>query len=252
MAALTIEYVRSKSASKLSGLLPVVAAATSALIDRCYARGVPIVITQGLRTIAEQDALYAQGRTKPGKIVTNARGGYSYHNFGVAIDFALLLPDGKSVSWDMARDGDGDKIADWNEVVAVAKELGFAWGGDWTSFKDYPHFEMTFGLTTAQYRAGKRPTQAQIDAAYARIKETEGDDAMTAEEKAKMDALEKRLAALENSAKMAAVPAWALTACENAKRAGVLDTTANGSYDFYRMVTILDRAGIFNNLKGAK
>ncbi|WP_305953442.1 M15 family metallopeptidase [Paenibacillus sp. P32E] len=68
-----------------------------------------IVITQGLRTIAEQDALYAQGRTKPGQIVTNARGRTSYHNFGLAVDFALLLPNGSSVSWDTARDGDGDK-----------------------------------------------------------------------------------------------------------------------------------------------
>lgn len=68
----------------------------------------------------------------------------------------------------------------------------------------------------------------------------------------RQNARNSRLAALENSAKMAAVPAWALTACENAKRAGVLDTTANGSYDFYRMVTILDRAGIFKNLKEAK
>lgn len=247
---LTIEYVRSKSASRLSGLIPVVATAAVALIDRCYARGVSVIITQGLRTFAEQNALYAQGRNgNPGRIVTNARGGYSYHNFGVAIDFALLLPDGKSVSWDMARDGDGDRNADWNEVVAVAKELGFAWGGDWTSFKDYPHFEMTFGLSTAQYRAGKRPTQAQIDAAYARIKETEGNDAMTAEEKAKMEALEKRLAALENNAKMASVPAWAVVACENAKRAGVLDTTADGSFDFYRMITVLDRAGIFKEAK---
>jgi len=171
---LTLEYVRSKSAAKLRGLLPVVAAAASALIDRCYARGVPIVITQGLRTIAEQDALYAQGRTKPGKIVTNARGGYSNHNFGVAIDFALLTGDGRSVSWDTRLDGDRDGVADWNEVVEEAKKLGFAWGGDWRTFKDMPHFEMTFGLSKAQYRAGKRPTQAQIDEAMARINRTKG------------------------------------------------------------------------------
>lgn len=67
----------------------------------------------------------------------------------------------------------------------------------------------------------------------------------------RQNARNSRLAALENNAKMAAVPAWALTACENAKKAGVLDTTANGSYDFYRMVTILDRAGVFK-IKEAK
>ena len=166
---LTRDQVQSKSQARLSGLLPVVRLAAERLIDRCYVRGVPIVITQGLRTIAEQDALFAQGRTKPGAKVTNARGGYSNHNFGVAIDFALLLPDGRSVSWDMKRDGDGDGRADWMEVVEEAKRLGFSWGGDWKSFVDNPHLEMTFGLTTAQYRAGKRPTQAQVDAATKRI-----------------------------------------------------------------------------------
>ncbi|MFD1268855.1 M15 family metallopeptidase [Paenibacillus motobuensis] len=261
---LTLEYVQSKSAAKLNGLLPAVRAATEALITRCFYRGVPIVITQGLRTIAEQDALYAQGRTQlelnnaglshviaqPGKSkVTNARGGYSNHNFGVAIDFALLLPDGKNVSWDMKRDGNGDRQADWAEVVEEAKKLGFAWGGDWVSFKDTPHFEMTFGLTTAQYRAGKRPTQAQIDAAFKKINETEGDNAMTPDEKAAFAALKKQVAALEKNAKMATIPTWAAVACENAKKAGLLDTTADGSYDFYRMVTIMDRAGLFK--KGA-
>ncbi|MEC0328666.1 C39 family peptidase [Paenibacillus macerans] len=77
----------------------------------------------------------------------------------------------------------------------------------------------------------------------------EGDEAMTAEEKAKVGAMEQRLAALEEKAKMAKIPAWALAACENAKKAGVLDTTADGSYDFYRMVTVLDRAGIFKEAK---
>lgn len=161
---LTLDQVRNKSSARLMGLHPVVSQAAVALIERCYNRGVPIVITQGLRTIAEQNALYAQGRTIPGVIVTNAKGGYSNHNFGMAIDFALLLPDGRSVSWDLNRDGDQDRIEDWNEVVLEAKALGFAWGGDWHSFKDFPHFEMTFGLTTAQLRAGRKPKQESMDA----------------------------------------------------------------------------------------
>lgn len=171
---LTLEYVRSKSAAKLSGLIPVVSAAASALIDRCYARGVNVIITQGLRTYAEQDALYAQGRMKPGKKVTKARGGYSNHNFGVAIDFALLLADGRSVTWDTLMDADKDSLPDWSEVVEEAKKLGFAWGGDWRSFTDMPHLEMTFGISTAEFRAGRRPTQAQIDAAMAQINRIKG------------------------------------------------------------------------------
>ena len=166
---LTLDQVKSKSAGELGNLHPVLLAGATELIRRSYARGVPILITQGMRTIAEQNALYAQGRTKKGAIVTNARGGSSYHNYGLAIDFALLLPDGKSVSWDMKRDGDGDKVADWLEVAQEAKKLGFEWGGDWSSFKDYSHLQMTFGLTTAELRAGKHPTDQQVKDALSRM-----------------------------------------------------------------------------------
>ncbi|AIQ42925.1 M15 family metallopeptidase [Paenibacillus sp. FSL R7-0297] len=166
---LTLDQVKSKSAGELGNLHPVLLAGATELIRRSYARGIPILITQGMRTIAEQNALYAQGRTKKGAIVTNARGGSSYHNYGLAIDFALLLPDGKSVSWDMKRDGDGDKVADWLEVAQEAKKLGFEWGGDWSSFKDYSHLQMTFGLTTAELRAGKHPTDQQVKDALSRM-----------------------------------------------------------------------------------
>lgn len=114
-------------------------AANAALTGRAQA-----IITFGIRTIEEQQALYEQGRTKPGQIVTNAKGGQSYHNFGLAVDGALLK-DGKTVIWDTTTDFDGDHIPDWMEMVKAFKDQGFAWGGNWISFKDYPHFEMTFG-----------------------------------------------------------------------------------------------------------
>ncbi|AIQ70404.1 M15 family metallopeptidase [Paenibacillus graminis] len=166
---LTLDQVNSKSAARLGGLHPALLAAANVLIQRCYVRGIPIVITQGLRTIAEQNALYALGRTKKGAIVTNARGGSSFHNYGLAIDFALLLPDGRNISWDMSRDGDGDKLADWQEVVQEAKKLGLEWGGDWTSFKDYSHFQMAFGLTIQELKAGRRPAADQVKKALKRI-----------------------------------------------------------------------------------
>jgi peptidoglycan LD-endopeptidase CwlK len=171
---LTLEQLREKSAARLVGLHPVLGAGANVLIQQSHARGVPIVITQGLRTIAEQNALYAQGRSKPGPIVTNAEGGTSYHNYGLAFDFALLLPNGTSLSWDINRDGDKDKTADWQEVVQEAKRLGLEWGGDWTSFKDYSHLQMTFGLTIDQLRAGKRPTTDQAKEALKKI--SGGDD----------------------------------------------------------------------------
>ncbi|WP_379161307.1 M15 family metallopeptidase [Paenibacillus sp. sgz5001063] len=172
---LTLDEVINKSAARLGGLHPVLLAAANVLIQRCYAKGIPIVITQGMRTIAEQNALYAQGRTQKGTIVTNARGGSSYHNYGLAMDFALLLPGGQNVSWDMNLNGDGDKLADWQEVVQEAKKLGFEWGGDWTSFKDYSHLQMAFGLTVAQLKRGQRPTAQQEKEALSRITGGEGE-----------------------------------------------------------------------------
>lgn len=103
-------------------------------------------ITFGLRTFNEQQALYDQGRTKPGPKVTNAKPGQSLHNYGLAVDFAFII-DGKVASWDEKKDWDGDKQSDWMEVVRVFKRYGWSWGGDWRSFKDMPHFEKTFGRT---------------------------------------------------------------------------------------------------------
>ena len=96
------------------------------------------------RTFAEQKELYAQGRTKAGRIITQAKEGFSYHNYGMAIDIVII--DGKSASWDIKKDFDGDGKADWNEVVQVFKEYGWAWGGDWR-FKDAPHFQKTLGYS---------------------------------------------------------------------------------------------------------
>ncbi|MEC0183570.1 M15 family metallopeptidase [Paenibacillus peoriae] len=250
---LTLEQVKRKSEKRLFGLHPVIRQAAECLIDRCYDRDVWIIITQGLRTYAEQDALFAQGRTKSGQVVTKARGGYSIHNFGYAIDFALLLRDGRTVSWETLRDDDKDSLPDWSEVVEEAKRLGFEWGGDWRSFKDMPHIQMIFGLSTADFRAGKRPTQAQLNAVLAKINslKTGDDEPMTAEEKAAFNALQKRVIALESANELAKVPAWAEQACINAKAAGVLDTANDGSYDFYRLVTLLDRAGVFSKKGGA-
>ncbi|MGP0577383.1 M15 family metallopeptidase [Paenibacillus peoriae] len=259
MAQLMLEQIQKKSLNRLVGLNPVFKLVMEKLIERCYARGVWIVITQGLRTYAEQDALYAQGRNGDKRPkVTKARGGYSNHNFGFAADFALLLRDGRTVSWDTLRDEDKDSLPDWSEVVEEAKKLGLEWGGDWRSFKDMPHLQMTFGITTAQFRAGKRPSQTQLNAVLARVNELKTEDEeMTAEEKAAFKALQNtvqkqadRIKTLERAAKQPKVPAWAEQACINAKAVGALDTANDGSYDFYRMVTLLDRAGVFSGKGG--
>ena len=92
-------------------------------------------ISQGLRTFAEQDTLFNQ---KPK--VTNAKGGQSVHNYGFAVDIVLII-DGKDASWDTHKDWDGDKVADWDECVKIFAKYGWNWGGNWSNFKDMPHFE---------------------------------------------------------------------------------------------------------------
>lgn len=103
-----------------------------------------LIITSTLRDFKEQQALYDQGRTKPGQKVTDAKPGQSMHNYGLAMDGAIRI-DGKELDWNFSKDWDGDKQSDWMEVVLICKKHGFKWGGDWISFKDMPHFEMTFG-----------------------------------------------------------------------------------------------------------
>lgn len=96
-----------------------------------------------LRTFREQDELYCIGRTKAGKKVTNAKGGYSYHNYGLALDIVLIV-DNKTAVWDIKSDFDGDGKPDWMQVVHIFKSHGWDWGGDW-KFTDYPHFQKSLG-----------------------------------------------------------------------------------------------------------
>ena len=103
-----------------------------------------------LRTFKEQDDLYAQGRTKSGGKVTNAKGGYSFHNYGLALDIVII--DGASASWDIKKDFDGDGKADWMEVVQIFKRYGWEAGIDW-KFIDPPHFQKTFGKSIYELKA---------------------------------------------------------------------------------------------------
>lgn len=130
---------------RLNQLHPQVEAAKNQLIKNCQEKQIHIQITQGIRTFAEQNRLYEQGRTKPGKIVTYAKGGQSYHNYGLAIDFVVIDPTTNQPTWDFTFDGNQNGRSDWIEVAEEGKKLGFEWGGDWRGFKDYPHLQMPFG-----------------------------------------------------------------------------------------------------------
>ena len=132
-----------------SGTHKVVRESALEIIRRAYKEGIYVQISEGHRPNGRQNDLYAQGRTKPGNIVTNARGGQSWHNYGVAVDFFLTSNDGSKALWTVNNK--------WRRAAAIGKSLGFEWGGDWTGFVDYPHLQMTGGLSLADLQAGKRP-----------------------------------------------------------------------------------------------
>jgi len=115
--------------------------------EKLLGKHVRLRFSHTLRTIHEQNDLYALGRTKPGNIVTNAKGGQSFHNFGLAIDIVLLYDKDKNGTFETAS---WELNNDFLAVVQYFKNCGWFWGGNFKSFKDYPHFEKTFGFTTKQ------------------------------------------------------------------------------------------------------
>ncbi|UOQ49203.1 M15 family metallopeptidase [Gracilibacillus caseinilyticus] len=150
------QYQKYSSRPMPTELNPIVEEKMNSLITKTEERGISIIITDGFRSEAEQNVLYQRGRSTDGQIVTYAKGGESYHNYGLAIDFALRN-DNDEIIWDMEYDGNQNGESDWMEVVSLAKELGFSWGGDFSRFKDYPHFQMDFGLSIQELQWGKRP-----------------------------------------------------------------------------------------------
>lgn len=152
-----------QSAPYPTELHPIVKERSMQLIQQAADKGIVMVLTDGFRSSEEQDRLYEKGRSAGGNIVTYAKGGESYHNFGLAIDFALKTPNG-DVIWDMEYDGNKNGKADWTEVVDMAKALGFEWGGDWANFQDFPHLQMGFGLTIADLQNGKKPAESSLTA----------------------------------------------------------------------------------------
>ncbi|MFD9626963.1 peptidoglycan-binding protein [Peribacillus muralis] len=156
----TLQTLLDRSVKKMGGgINSVVKASALEMIKRAYKEGIYVQISSGYRSMEEQAALYGQGRlySYNGKIyskitkpkVTQAKPGQSIHNYGYAIDYFLVSDDGKTALWTVNEK--------WRRVAAIGKELGFKWGGDWTGFKDYPHLEMTGGLSFTQLQSGKRP-----------------------------------------------------------------------------------------------
>jgi peptidoglycan L-alanyl-D-glutamate endopeptidase CwlK len=126
-----IEAVDTRSEKNIATLLPEVQPIARALVQKAAFNGIRIKVISGLRTYAEQDELYAQGRTTPGPKVTNAPGGYSNHNFGIAFDVGVF--EGQKYLSDSVK---------YKAVGVLGTDLGLDWGGNWTSIVDQPHFQL--------------------------------------------------------------------------------------------------------------
>ena len=125
------DVVDPRSEGVIATLQPEVRPYARALVSKAAGIGITIKVISGLRTYSQQNELYAQGRTKPGRVVTNARGGYSNHNFGIAFDIGVF---------------EGAKYLDespkYKAVGALGVELGLEWGGNWKTIQDQPHFQL--------------------------------------------------------------------------------------------------------------
>jgi len=130
-------------------------------LTKCESAGIDVLITSTYRDAESQAELYAQGRTKKGRIVTNAKPGQSWHNWRVAFD-VVPLRHGKPV-WGTAGNGidadptddDKDDLELWQRIGAIGKSVGLEWAGDWKTFREFPHFQYTGGLSLSDFAQGK-------------------------------------------------------------------------------------------------
>jgi peptidoglycan L-alanyl-D-glutamate endopeptidase CwlK len=135
--------VDSRSEKNIATLAPEVRLLARRLVEESVAQGINVKVIDGSRTYAEQDALYAQGRSQPGQVVTKAKGGQSWHNFGLAFDVGIFSEDGKTYH---------GEHKDYARVGVIGESLGLTWGGRW-DFVDEPHFQFNpQKLTLAEMR----------------------------------------------------------------------------------------------------
>jgi peptidoglycan LD-endopeptidase CwlK len=118
---------------KISDLRPAFGAKCVRVLEACKAKGVELMVTCTLRTMDEQAELYAQGRTAPGHIVTNAKPGASAHNYGLAMDVVPVV--NHKLEWDV-------NAPEWQVYADAVRAEGLQWGGDFTGLKDFPHCQL--------------------------------------------------------------------------------------------------------------
>ena len=136
----------------LSDLVPPCKERAEKFLNLAKDAGIDLIVTSTYRDLESQAALFAQGRTKPGQIVTNARPGQSWHNWRCAFD-VVPIRNGKPVWSTTGPDG-----ALWRKVGELGESVGLEWAGRWTGkLREFAHFQYTGGLTLADLQSGKVP-----------------------------------------------------------------------------------------------
>lgn len=130
---------------KVEDLHPTVAALCRKWLDECSSQKIDVLITSTYRDNEYQDSLYSEGRNGHGRIVTNSRGGQSFHNYHMAFDFVPLV-SGKP-AW-----GDTALITRCGEI---GEQVGLQWAGRWTRFRELDHLQFTGGLTLSDLQSGR-------------------------------------------------------------------------------------------------
>ena len=138
-----------RTEGNIATLLPAAQRAARIFLTSAKTFKYQVQILSGTRTYAEQTTIYAQGRTKPGNIVTNAKAGSSNHNFGIAFDVGVF--SGKTYFTGKTAAETQAYIDLRNHTKSATPSLD--WGGDWKSSKDRPHYELHSGKSTTQVRA---------------------------------------------------------------------------------------------------
>lgn len=209
-----------KNSRSLADLRADVRANVETLLEMCAEQGLSVLITQTVRDDEYQAYLYAQGRTRPGAVITNSKT-TTFHGKGLAIDFCQNL-----------KGHEYDDGAFFQNVAILAKAIGFSWGGDWASFPDFPHLQWDNKgrYTTAMLRAGKEAPQMPR---YIRKKDEEEEDDMRR---------------YQTTAEIKKNAPWALATVEKLIERKALNGNGTGldlSEDMLRAFVINDRMGAY-------
>ena len=131
-----------KDYSIISQIHPVIQHKVKYILVRAHQQGLPVYLFEGLRTFYKSHQYFMQGRNEKGeivdrtKVITYADAGYSWHNYGLAVDIVFKINGRWSWSFKLP----------WQDLGLIGKEVGMFWGGDFRNFKDYPHFQFTCGM----------------------------------------------------------------------------------------------------------